>query len=234
MREPEGVRPFFDSYFHHPPGMPHELVVLTKGHRCILPVDVATIEHRELFRGDRSTDLQAYRWAHDQLSDMTHLCFLNSYSVIQADNWLAFLLNAMIKFDAALVGSSWSLESFYTNHPAKWRLKFFAPFPNFHIRTTGFLITSGAMEHFWPRWIPTKWNAYLFESGRNSLTRRLTRAGLRVVAINAQGDIRTQDFRARQENLLITDNQTCRFDRAKSRKRSALAKAAWGNQKPCH
>jgi hypothetical protein len=81
----------------------------------------------------------------------------------------------------------------------------------------------------------TKWDAYKFESGVRSMTRQIMNAGLSALVVGADGrgyppaewpDARTF-WIASQENLLVSDNQTCTYLEGSLELREWLAFQAW-------
>jgi hypothetical protein len=94
------VRRFVDSYRAHSAGLDHTLVVLLNGFEpgsgALDGVRAAfeDVAHETLSLDQPVRDLAAYRAAAEQLAP-ERCCFLNSYSTILADDWLA-------KIDGAL------------------------------------------------------------------------------------------------------------------------------------
>jgi hypothetical protein len=88
--------------------------------------------------------------------------------------------------------------------------------------------------------IRSKQDAYRFESGPESLTRRIRALGLEVLVVGRDGrGYRVEDwyesrtFRSGdQENLLISDNQTSYYDGADPAIRRASIRAVWGPAVP--
>lgn len=105
---------FLRSYEEHPAGVDHDLVVALKGHPGPdPPVDyvqrAAAVGAAILQLDDTGFDLGSYRAAADALPYPT-LCFLNSFSVILEDGWLAKLQHHHGP-EVGLVGASGSWES---------------------------------------------------------------------------------------------------------------------------
>ena len=63
----------------------------------------------------------------------------------------------------------------------------FPSFPNPHIRTNGFMVRRDRLATFQPSQIKTKFDACAFESGVDSLTTQLRRAGLAAVVVASDG-----------------------------------------------
>jgi hypothetical protein len=78
--------------------------------------------------------------------------------------------------------------------------------------------------------------AYLLESGRQSLTRRIQEQGLRAVVVGRDGrdyDVEewpaSRTFRSGdQGNLLVADNQTRDYQTASPSRRRRLSRDTWG------
>ena len=115
------ARSFVESYRAHPAGITHDLHVILKG----FPDPTSCAAARALFgplaanfieTHDTGYDIGSYRAAARQVGN-SRLAFLNTFSAILADNWLAYLDAALDGADVGLVGAtgSWqSLGSAYT------------------------------------------------------------------------------------------------------------------------
>jgi hypothetical protein len=112
---PDPLHRFLDSYRRHDAGTPHELLVILNGFR---PQDdlapwrrlLGDVEHDELHLERRVLDLAAYREAAERVV-AERFCFLNSYSVVLANNWLRALEDALSAPGVGLVGASGSWGS---------------------------------------------------------------------------------------------------------------------------
>lgn len=108
--------------------------------------------------------------------------------------------------------------------------------PNYHLRTNAFMGSREILQGIqtWPMRI--KFSAYKFESGNNSMTRQVLKQGARVLVIGSDGySYQPEDWhssntfwQSRQENLLIADNQTIRYDNESPLQRAKLSRFAWG------
>jgi hypothetical protein len=111
---PAPLRDFVASYHRHPAGADHELVVLFNGlddgARPVLEAELCSLEHRPLALAAPLQDLAAYAEAARRLPH-ERLCFLNSYSVLLADGWLAKLDAGLSEPGAGLVGATGSWAS---------------------------------------------------------------------------------------------------------------------------
>lgn len=259
VRARNGVEPFrrfLDSYARFPGGVDHDLLIIYKGFKH--PVEtreyhelLKPFQHQDLFVSDFGFDLRAYSLAARHFKN-TRLCFLNSFTVIQGEVWLRKLDSLAVQPGVGLVGATGSCESMLTNlvhAPAKGNFLLrslktrinsvlFKPFPNHHIRTTGFIISRSVMLDVWPRYIVTKQQAYMFENGRNGLSQRILRRNLKMLVAGRDGRgyemeewAASNTFRqSSQQNLLLADNQTRQFDQADAATRLKLSRMSWGEQ----
>ncbi len=109
-------------------------------------------------------------------------------------------------------------------------------FPSQHLRTNAFMITHDLLQRLRLHAVHSKTDAYLLESGRNSLTRQVQRLGLRTVVVDRAGSVydhehwdRSQTlWQGDQEGLLVADNQTLAYERGSAERRRFLSAYAWG------
>jgi hypothetical protein len=244
--------------------MPHDLVVIFKGFNRkddIAPYNelLKGIRHRYLLVSDYGFDVRAYFVA-ARTFDYVYYCFLNSYSRILADDWLLKLYSHALKPNTGLVGTTGSWESMYTNclmeygitHDTSFyrqvrahvrhnfklcKLKFyFDQFPNYHIRTNGFMISREVMLKTRQRLIRSKLDAHRLESGKDSLTNQVLNMNLKALVVDKDGKdyekeewYKSVTFKQRaQEYLLIADNQTDRYAAADLAMKWRLSQDAWG------
>jgi hypothetical protein len=264
VRKKNGIEPFsnfLDSYLSHPAGVEHELLILFKGfsgRSDIAPYEnlLKNTPHTFLILSDYGFDLRPYFVAAER-SNCRHLCFLNSFSLIQDDNWLLKLYRQIMKPGIGLVGAtgSWGAISpgrFTTKNelplwkkllrPLIWRAArgyfrlYFEPFPNFHIRTNGFMVARDTMLKIHSGLLLTKMQAYRLESGRNSITRQIEKMGLEAIVVGKDGvgygknewNVSNTFWCQTQSNLLISDNQTRKYDAEDRECRSSWERFAWG------
>jgi hypothetical protein len=260
---PEPVRSFLRSYHAHSPGIAHELVIVLNGApgdssplrsragatltRDDLVAELAGVEHRLIVLDRPVLDLAAYGLAARALSH-PRLCFLNSYSVILADAWLAILVQAIDDPHTGLVGASasWESQSRWIRGRARYwpyqliRLRGarrdYPRFPNPHIRSTAFMIDRANLIAMNLEEARDKRDTYLLESGRRSITRRILERDLRAVVTGRDGRVygvkdwaASRTYRSgEQDNLLVADRRTEDWALASPRLRRRLSRDAWG------
>ena len=245
---------FVDSYRRHPAGAGHELLLIFKGFPG--PASVAScapvlegLKHRRMFVRDFGFDVRPYLKAgREQPHDF--FVFLNSFSRILVPGWLDNLLHHAARPGVGVVGATGSHQSPLSDSPIlrRERKKLlrlgryavsirgrFPPFPNPHLRTNAFLISKRILEQLRAGPILTKWSAYRFESGIQSLTRQVMAAGLKPLVAGRNGEAYDSPdwpqartfWIGRQENLLVSDNQTRAYDQGSAAFRERLAYFAW-------
>jgi len=113
----------------------------------------------------------------------------------------------------------------------------FLPFPNPHIRSNGFMVQRERLLPFRAAQIQKKLDACAFESGADSLTRQVRKAGLSAIIVDSGGrgyDVENwptgQLFRVgNQAGLLLTDNQSRAFDNMSVVARVTNVRMTWGD-----
>jgi hypothetical protein len=242
--DPSTLPRFLDSYHEHPAGTSHRLVIAWNGYRHRDQLRAAQriaegTEHDDFVVEGPKLDLAVYaevaQWASEPA-----ICFVNSYSRVIADAWLASMARHLVEDDVGLAGATGSWESPLStaNLPRRLlRAGRYPAFPNPHIRTNAFMLERRRLLDL--RWPETtrKSEAYELESGNEGITRQIEALGLRAVVVGRDGRAYDRDgwrdsrtFRAgEQDNLLVEDNQTRQYDEAQGRSRRKLARMAWGD-----
>jgi hypothetical protein len=127
-----------------------------------------------------------------------------------------------------LVGATGSFESIdsYSGFPS---------FPNPHIRSNAFMIRKDVFLNLTKNVeILDKVDAYRFESGKKSLTRQVQKlGGVLVVGANGRGyepkywHISDTFKSSRQQNLMVSDNQTERYIQAPWPLKDIISLTTW-------
>jgi hypothetical protein len=264
VRRKNGIEPFrsfIESYLENSAGIDHELIIVYKGFHQkddINPYEELLIDvsHSYLRIADFGFDLRSYFIAAEKCSSK-YCCFLNSFSVILDKDWLLKLYQHISQPGVGLVGvtGSWGsighsrilkkentpywrqLARFLAKYLKKFFIKpFFFRFPNYHIRTNGFMIMRDTMLKIRRGILFTKIQAYFLESGKHSITKQVELMGLKSVVVGKNGkgyeknewDISDTFWRRAQENLLISDNQTRKYDSADPNWKQKKEFFAWG------
>jgi hypothetical protein len=118
VRAANGPKPFssfLDSYRAHPAGVEHDLILAMKGFSsrdsAAAYLDgAADLRALPLFFPDDGLDLSIYVEVARRLGERRY-CFVNSFSTVLTENWLACLSNALAGPSVGLVGASGSWAS---------------------------------------------------------------------------------------------------------------------------
>jgi len=256
----EPFRRFVQSYVENRAGQVHDLLVVLKG----FDRSSSFSEYERILDGlkyyvysvnDTGFDILPYYRVMKRFN-YEYFCFINSYSIILDEDWLAKLYSHVCREEIGLAGVTGSYESVYLTalkeiHASRslpqsvvnWlRLRFyknwFPPFPNYHIRTNGFMISRDSFQMVRVRRILRKIDAMRFESGKNSLTRQVARMGLRSVVVGKNGlAYETGEWwksntyaQGDQNNLLILDNRTAKYAEGDIKERHLISQVAWGGK----
>jgi len=261
-KKPEPFRRFLQSYEQHPAGIAHELVLVTNAWSAPLPAEIREMIAMSGLRYFEATDVQfdldAYYAAASQL-DAEHFCFLNSYSEVLDDGWLAKLHAAILTPGVGLAGATGSYESHYSGYveaaPGAARrtlsplkllrgvINVFAlrrdydPFPNPHVRSNAFMIARETFLRIGGPRFRTKGETERVESGKRGLSRSVEQLGLAAVVAGRDGVVYPREryreshtFRIGEQcNLLVADNRTVEYANADAEERRALRRLAWGD-----
>lgn len=262
---PEPFQNFLESYGRNDGGLKHELLVIFKGfNEGKEPVEyerfLVPYPHKSLFVPDHGFDVDAY-FAASSGFDCGYFCFLNSFSILLDKDWLSKMYRAISEKDVGLVGATGSYESMYTDQTEAYRnvikpLSFFSPlrlrvrcrlakwkrqfamFPNYHVRTNGFMISAELMRKIKHKTFSTKFDAWRFESGKNGLTSQILNMNLRALIVGKDGRsyekedwFRSNTFwQGEQANLLVADNQTKTYMKSDLEEKRRLSRLAWGDK----
>ncbi len=270
IREKNGIstfKSFLNSYLNHKTGLEHNLLFLFKKNNKSSSVNdyykvLKNIPHQFLIIPDNGFDIDAYFIA-ARKTNFKYYLFLNSFSIINSDNWLLKMYSHLSKPDVGLVGTSASFSSicpqinfrklfrqekrnliYKARKLSNYLIIFLYPilrfyyghFPNPHIRTNGFMISRDHLLKLNIGRIYFKFQAWLFESGRNSLSKRIEELGLKVLVIGNDGKaydkckwkISNTFCISNQQNLMIEDNQTRKYQFGSNEEKTYYQKLVWG------
>ena len=230
------IQRFIDSYLKYRPGLEHKLYVVLKGFQnqdALLKVlsSLDRVPHEKIQLADKTFDIGAYISAAKIVTE-DKVLFLNTHSEILSVDWLLKIAKHLEKSNVGLVGCSASFESLHELNPL------IPKFPNSHIRTNAFMTFKKLFIDLTKEdKIKEKWDAFHFESGQNSLTRRVENRGYKVVVSGANGVgyflpqwSSSQTFRLmNQSNLMIGDNQTRNYQELSFGSKLAWTFRSWGN-----
>lgn len=251
----EPLRRFLASYRRWSAGCPHTLIVALKGYAGSTDTAVAMALCRStgalaIEVPDGGLDIGTYFHLAAQ-SRATTLCLMNTNAEILGDAWLAKLVGALDEQGGGAVSATGSWESLASDHlrPRSWRptamlrqvwrygraWRDFPAFPNAHLRTNALVIARKAWLGLGTVQPAGKEAAWRFESGRRGLSGLLGGGGaaLRIVGRDGRGfapddwDRSGTFWQGEQENLLIGDNQTRRYQDGTPALRAELHRLAW-------
>ncbi len=196
---------FLENYKNFKSGYPHELLIcfklFNKDRLEIFRKLLININHTEFIDENINNDFDLGSYSRVALKyPSRHIFFLNSYSYPICDNWLNIIIKNYVK--NSILATSASYESFLSSIKLKklYKIfhylikliqykKLFYPFPNPHIRTTGFLIKGSEYLKFMKnRLIRSKIDAWKIESGKHSLTNYFKKLNYNIYIINSDGN----------------------------------------------
>jgi len=240
---------FLVSYKQFPSGLEHDLIIIFKGFEDDQDLLQKHVEYLQNFRyqsiliDDFGFDHRTYFSAIKQYKTK-YYCLLNSFTRILDSDWLFKLYSNLTKSGVGIVGVTGSYESQYTNiigepdvTPEKLEKhkKYFNPYPSYHIRSTGYMISADTINNLkLPRFV-TKMDSYRFESGKDSLTNQIFRMGLDALVVDKNGVgyqkenwAESETFRYRwQDNLLIADKHTQIYQNMDLTEKKRIAFHTW-------
>ena len=216
--------------------------------------DITIASH---FYFESGQDILIYSKVADATS-YEYLIFLNSFTQILAPNWLLFyirqyqdhvgIIGSTGSYASYLIMQQHKFKRLKGNLKEQWqlakyivklRLLFSGKFPgipNPHIRTTGFFIRRTLFCSLKGRFPKNKLEAYFFENGRKSMTRQILDKGLECLVIDKLGNVHKPGdwknahifWNGKQEQLLLSDNQTRKYDIADDKGKVQMQLDAWG------
>ena len=259
----EPFKRFLDSYGGNSAELAHDLIIIFKGFsQARVPESyealLAGIPHKRHFVEDVGLDIGPYLEV-AKVFQYRYFCFFNSYSQILAKGWLRNMHHWVTKPGVGITGATASYQSVSSDfhdyrliekkETLKDRLRIikrfilylskihgrFPSFPNYHIRTNSFMVARDTLNSLKHAKIRFKWDAYAFESGKESLTRQIIRMGLSPIVVDKDGNgyekehwFESETFWLMdQKNLLVSDNQTAAFLKGNLALRTRLSFHAW-------
>lgn len=262
------LKSFLESYRLFHSGYDHDLIIIFNGTSLVSQevvnefvglLDRYGVRYSALYY-ERGQDVWVYKQAARSMQ-YDYLLFLNTYSILLADNWLKFYVDSYSN-DVGLIGATASMSSYKVavtrdifrnfRSPVGLKVKFqqlkyliklhllygtkFSGFPNPHIRTTGFFIRTDLFNSLKMKPVKDKHGAYFFENGNSSMTRQVKAKGLKCCIVDKHGKLWQENdwhksatfWAANQENLLISDNQTRKYQSASEMVKKQLVYDAWG------
>lgn len=232
--ELDSINKFIASYKSHQSGCNHVLYVIFKGFNGPRSLENAKKKFDMPFKAfdfeDNNFDIGAFVEA-SRLVEEDIVIFLNTHSEIRSDEWMWKLTGCLRMNEIGLVGCTASFESLSCLSSS------FPKSPNPHIRSNAFAIERKFfVEITRHEKIQSKVDAWLFESGRNSLTRRVRLHNKEAVVVDSHGKVYREDqwpvsgvFRhIFRQNELVSDNQCRLFKSATFLQRAKMSFFAWG------
>lgn len=231
----ESAHIFLQSYKRFPAGAHARPYAILKGFKNKIEEARAAAKFRAegfepLYLSDQGFDIGAYINAANML-DEKYVCFFNTRSELKASNWLAFMTSYLELGKIKLVAATGSFESL---RPLNTH---FPKFPNTHLRSNAFAtdrelfckLTLGLT-------FETKFDAFRFESGRASLTKRVIDAKGELAIVGRNGRAYSPKWwpfsgtfrQGMQENLLVGDNVTHLYDNSGWAEKRHIISATWG------
>ena len=211
---------------------------ILKDIRYIEYIDNSTVNDYDLGSYNRVANTYSSRY----------IFFLNSLSYPNCDLWLKKIVDHYEK--DSIVATTASYESLLSSIKLKKFYKFFSyymkiqnykkkfhPFPNPHIRTTGFLIKATDYSLFMKNIIiKNKEDAWCIESGKNSLTTYFKNIGFKIYIVNSDSNKFTEDkwklsetFNyLNQKKNIISDRHTRQYLLLNSEDKKITQSKSWG------
>lgn len=202
------IERFCESYWLNT-DFDHEFLLVLKG-PSLVPACFERVPKLVLVHPNENMDCGSYQMVCQQFQDREAICFLGANTLLVDDEWLPKLSSALLETDAKIVGACGSYETGVSCRPY-----------NPHIRSTGFMVRPKDLLELYPDPITCRRDCIEFESGANSLTRRVMERGGQCLVVGRDGKrYGVEDWgkmggfrQGDQSNLLIWDNQSDAFHR---------------------
>lgn len=218
---------------------------------------LGVVPHTFIMITDFGFDLRSYFIAAEKCISK-HYCFLNSFSVILDKDWLLKLYKHISRPGVGIVGATGSWGSIFPGKISSkknislWKKlmrplaltvlrpyfsMYFDHFPNYHIRTNNFMIARDVFLKINRGVMLTKLHTYRLESGKCSITKQVEQMGLKPIVVGKDGegyekhrwDISNTFRRGEQKNLLISDNQSRKYDEEDLNWKQKWESFTWGS-----
>ena len=244
---------FLQNYTNFNSGYPHELLICFKqlnnekinSFRKLLN----NIEYTEYIDNHSNNDFDLGSYSRVATGNPSrHIFFLNSYSYPVCENWLnkiiinyeeKSILATSASYESLL--SSIKLKKFYKLISYTIKLlnykRIFNPFPNPHIRTTGFFMKGSEYSQFMRnKFINSKIDAWKIESGKKSLTNYFKKLNFNIYVINSDGKKfsekewkKSQTYNyLDQSKSIISDRHTRKYHSLNKAEKLKFQTNAWG------
>ena len=218
---------------------------------------LGVVPHTFLMITDFGFDLRSYFIAAEKCNSK-YYCFLNSFSIILDKDWLLKFYKHISRPGVGIVGATGSWGSLFPGrisskkNTSLWKKlmrplalvvlrpyfsMYFDHFPNYHIRTNNFMISRDILLKIHRGVILTKLHTYRLESGKCGITKQVEQMGFKPIVVGKDGkgyekhewDISNTFRRGEQKNLLISDNQTRKYDEEDLNWKQKWESFTWGN-----
>jgi hypothetical protein len=249
----ENLINFINHYQKNSPGYDHILVICYKlletsqvNSLRSITKRVAHIEYIDPFR-DNDFDFGSYKRIAEKYPN-SPIFFTLGHSYPVSQNWLNKLMNHFDK--KTLVGTSASYESIFSSFLSKKKFKIlfnfkkffflkknFPNFPNPHMRTINFMLYgSDYLEFISDKSFINKKDAWICESGFNSLTNYFKLKNYNIYVVNSDNDaFSIKDFKlsntycfSNQSKQLFSDKHSRKYDAANDSDKIKISSTVWG------
>ncbi len=258
-RVAEGVEPlinFLQSYERFDSGFEHDLIIgfkesnlLSENHRA--REIFSKIEHIAVVLPDIGYDIGSYFQIAEVVSHK-YLFFLNTFSEIRIEFWLKRYVDALVEKKLEFLGTTASWQSSYSGKYYNLHKKIksipeflnwirtlwaYPVFPSPHVRTNAFIIRRDLFIGLKRSDFKNKGDAYEFENGRNSMTSQLRSRGFEVAVIGSdlvvyqipEWEKSKTLWSGKQENLIVSDNQTRDYELGTQEHMNYLNLCGWND-----
>ena len=251
------AKDFISSYRSAASGSDHDIKVVLKAKssnkKLIDHISELKINYFEI--PDEGRDIYSYVLL-SKIFDYKFLVFLNAHSKILQENWLYMLMKPFEKSSTGIVGATGSYASHTSiayeslkNSSLGWdflkkiiifyflRL-LFPKFPNPHLRTNAFAVKRDTFLSlsFNMTFLKTRLGSYVAESGYNSICNQISSKKMDSILVGLNYEVSIMDnwrcnnifWNGSQTKLIISDNQTRKYEKGSSADRIFFKKVAWG------